>query len=407
MTPATRRVARPGWRRWAALSRVGLVTLYTRGSLLLVLAATNALVLAAAAVQLDGGGARLAGLLAGGAAVTLAGLWALSVLIDHVLGTRRLPVPAIAAVLVSAAAIIVFAFTGLDGATRSGAITAAVVALSLALGVLPKNRIAYALLLGAGVVAALRHPTAGAIASGMFVAAAFVATSRLSMWILGIVRDLDDARRAQSELAVMEERLRFSRDVHDVLGRRLSTIAVKSELAATLAQRGDDRAPDQMLEVREVAHQALREARELARGYRATHFGQELEGARSLLRSAGIEVQLRVDDLPHAWQEPAAWVVRESVTNVLRHSRATVVDIAWSAGRLEIVNDGLLDDPGAAGDPAESAGTGVGLRGLRERLEPLGAMLDAGAQPSGRWSVAATFPGTGPLSARTNRDPFE
>ena len=69
-----------------------------------------------------------------------------------------------------------------------------------------------------------------------------------------------------------EERLRFSRDVHDVLGRRLSTIAVQAELAATLAARGDERAAERMLEVRAVAHDALREARELARGYRATDF---------------------------------------------------------------------------------------------------------------------------------------
>lgn len=394
MSPATRRVGRLGWRRWSDLSRVEVVTLYTRGSLLFVLAVTNAVVLAAGAVQLERGAHPLA-LLGGGAVVTAVGLWALSALIDHYPAVRPLPTAPVAALLTVTAAYAVLALTTFPSVAQTGAITAVVVAVALSLGVLPSNRITYAILVGAGVLAALRHPTLESIGGGIFVAGAFVATSRLSMWILGIVRDLDDARQAQSELAVVEERLRFSRDVHDVLGRRLSTIAVQAELAATLAGRGDDRAPERMLEVREVAHQALREARELARGYRATHVGQELEGARSLLRSAGIAVHLDVEDIPHAWQEAAAWVVRESVTNVLRHSRATTVEITWTDGRLEIVNDGA-----GTAEP----GNGAGLEGLRERLLPLGASLVAGSAPDDRWSVVAAFPGQGPLSARSGRE---
>jgi two-component system sensor histidine kinase DesK len=145
-----------------------------------------------------------------------------------------------------------------------------------------------------------------------------------------------------------------------------------------------------MLEVRGVAHDALREARELARGYRATDFLKELEGARSLLRSAGIEVRLEVDAMPRAWHEAAGWVVLESVTNVLRHSDARSVDIAYADGRLTIDNDGA--HPGGASD-------GSGLRGLRERLAPLGATLVAQAQEGERWRVAAQLPGSGPLSA--------
>ena len=130
-------------------------------------------------------------------------------------------------------------------------------------------------------------------------------------------------RDTEAALAVAEERLRFSRDVHDVLGRHLSTIAVRAELAAALARRGDPTAPDMMLEVRATAHDALREARELARGYRVSNFDQELDGASSLLAAAGIDTEVDVDDLPMRWHEPAAWVVREAVTNVLRHSAAT------------------------------------------------------------------------------------
>lgn len=198
-------------------------------------------------------------------------------------------------------------------------------------------------------------------------------------------------RRHHARLAVAEERLRFSQDVHDVLGRRLSSIAVLSELAAISASRGDDRAAAQMLEVRGLAHEALREARELAHGYRPVDLAHELDGARLLLRSAGIEVDLDVAVVPLGWHEAAGWVVRESVTNVLRHSTAGGVCIGFAEGVLTVVNDGAR----SRADGAAGPGDGAGLRGLRERLEPLGASLVAVGDDE-RWSVVARLPGTGP-----------
>ena len=144
-----------------------------------------------------------------------------------------------------------------------------------------------------------------------------------SLWLLELVYELERSRDTQAALAVAEERLRFSRDVHDVMGRQLSTIAVQAELAATLAERGDPRAPRHILEVRETAHEALREARELARGYRPLDLLAETNGAVSLLESAGITATADLAGLPQAWHEPVARVVREAMTNVLRHSSAT------------------------------------------------------------------------------------
>lgn len=207
----------------------------------------------------------------------------------------------------------------------------------------------------------------------------FVFTLRSSLWLLAVVRELDQARQAQGRLAIAEERLRFSRDVHDVLGRHLSTIAVQAELASRLAERGDERAAATMLEVRAAAHEALREARALARGYRPVDLTTELEGARSLVRSAGIAWHEDLDDLPPRWREPVGWVVREAVTNVLRHSTATQVAVRWerdagsggggagAAGSLVVRNDGAR--------PADPAHAGTGLVGLGERLAPVGATL--------------------------------
>ena len=223
-------------------------------------------------------------------------------------------------------------------------------------------------------------------AYGLIAGAVIVFTVRTSLWLIGVVRDLERGRGAQAALAVAEERLRFSRDLHDVMGRRLSAIAVKSELAASLADRSDPGAAAQMLEVRGVAHEAMREARELARGYRTTDLAQELEGSRSLLESAGISVELAVDDVPAGWHEAAAWVVREAVTNVLRHSAATAVAIRYAGSELAVVNDGVTG--------RESSG-GSGLAGLRERLAPLGAGLTVTGSESS-FAVVATLPGRGP-----------
>jgi len=213
--------------------------------------------------------------------------------------------------------------------------------------------------------------------------------------LLAVVRELDEARSTRASLAVAEERLRFSRDVHDVLGRQLSVIGVQAELAATLAERGDPGAAARMLEVRAAAHEALREARELARGYRATDWTQELEGARSLLRSAGAEVEVAVDALPPAWHEPAAWVVREAVTNILRHSAATRVEVHYADGELRVANDRPVP-----ADPSRTP-AGSGLRSLADRLAPLGAALRT-QHTADLFTVVAALPGAAPTAAAAN-----
>jgi two-component system sensor histidine kinase DesK len=187
-----------------------------------------------------------------------------------------------------------------------------------------------------------------------------------------VVSELERSKQTQAALAVAEERLRFSHDVHDVLGRQLSTIAVQAELAAALAERGDPRVPQYILKVRETAHEALREARELARGYRPLDLYAEVAGAVSLLKSAGITATAELTDLPPAWHEPVARVIREAVTNVLRHSTATRVDIRYDGTAVVITNDGATTTT----RPRLSGGTGgSGLVGLAEQLAPSGAKI--------------------------------
>ena len=220
-----------------------------------------------------------------------------------------------------------------------------------------------------------------------------VVAGRMTCWMLLLVWQLDAARTAQAQLAVAEERLRFSRDLHDVVGRTLSVVAVKSELAAELARRGLDGAAEQMLEVRQIAQDSLREVRTLAVGYRTADLDAELAGARSLLRSAGIDARTTMlAELPGpAEREALAWVVRETTTNVVRHSDARRCTLDLMQGDddttvvLVVTNDGIAPD-------ASAPVSGTGLTGLRERLSAVGGRLDVRVE-GGTFVVSATVPG--------------
>ena len=211
-------------------------------------------------------------------------------------------------------------------------------------------------------------------------------TVQSTLWLFDVVSELERSKQTQAALAVAEERLRFSHDVHDVLGRQLSTIAVQAELAAALAERGDPRVPQYILEVRETAHEALREARELARGYRPLDLYAEVDGAVSLLKSAGITATAELTDLPPAWHEPVARVIREAVTNVLRHSAATRCVVRLRSGPSSLCLD-VSDD--GSGDSVWLPG--VGLRSLMVRAEELGGRAVAGPTPAGG-RVSAELP---------------
>ncbi|MFI0913570.1 sensor histidine kinase [Streptomyces abikoensis] len=204
--------------------------------------------------------------------------------------------------------------------------------------------------------------------------------ARVSGWMLSIIWEVDAAREVQARLAVAEERLRFSRDMHDVLGRNLAAIALKSELAVQLARRGSDAAVDQMAEAQRIAQESQRELREVVRGYREADLHTELAGARGILTAAGIECRIdarAADDLSPAVQSTLAWVVREATTNVLRHSDAgrCALRLRSAEGRavLTVENDGVR--VGSGGGSGSGNGSGSGLAGLRERLAALGGTL--------------------------------
>jgi two-component system sensor histidine kinase DesK len=172
-------------------------------------------------------------------------------------------------------------------------------------------------------------------------------------------------------LAKVAERERIARDLHDVLGHTLSVIILKSELAGKLIERDPARAQAEIADVEQTSRQALAEVRSTIRGYRAHSLGDELRQAKAMLETAGVAVRSEAADVPlsPAQESVVAMVVREAVTNIVRHARARNCQL-----RLAPVDGSclleVLDD-GQGGHQVE----GNGLRGMRERIEALGGTL--------------------------------
>ncbi len=224
----------------------------------------------------------------------------------------------------------------------------------------------------------------------------------LSFWMLTTRRlvvtnaRLEAAREDVARLAVSEERLRFARDLHDLLGHSLSAIALKTELARRLAIADPVRAEREIGDVEAMVREALREVREAVAGYRQPRLADELSSAREVLSAAGIAYLLEgsPDRLPPAVESTVAWIVREGVTNIVRHSRAKHCTIRLTTEENSLVVE-VLDD-GRGGVPSSEdrrpGRTGSGLRGLAERVDLLGGSLSAGPGPSGGFSLRATLP---------------
>ncbi|SDS10536.1 two-component system, NarL family, sensor histidine kinase DesK [Friedmanniella luteola] len=215
-----------------------------------------------------------------------------------------------------------------------------------------------------------------------------------SGWMVRVVRELVEARHRAAQLAVAEERLRISRDLHDLFGRTLAAVAVKSALAGELLRRDrPEQAADEIAAVRALAEQAGGEVRQVVRGVRRVDLAEELAGARALLDSAGIRCVVHAAGAERLAPDAAAalaWTLREAVTNVIRHSRAGECVITLAAEdpvRLVVTNDGA---PVSAA-PSGPGGRGTGLAGMAERLAAVDGEL-VRHHAGGRFTVEARLP---------------
>ena len=300
-------------------------------------------------------------------------------------------------------------------------------------GLLPERRWRWLFLVAAALppvylfvcwAAGVMDPTAMDVAMTVQYAGIVLLAIPSSLWVWGVMLQLEAAQRRAAELAIANERLRFAADLHDVQGHHLQVISLTTDLAARLLGKQQyDAAREQVLAAHAGAQEALRDTRSLVQGYRSTTLVDELENASSVLGAAGIHTDVDLPPMLRTWagrsrpfpdstgDGPAdaltsnvlGLVVREATTNILRHSHASSARIrlrltspdsatrdsatpestgrvgrrrgrgSRGASHLELVvrNDGASPAP----EPTYDAYTGHGLEGLRERLSALGGTI--------------------------------
>ncbi|MGW5742915.1 sensor histidine kinase [Amycolatopsis sp. NPDC003861] len=232
------------------------------------------------------------------------------------------------------------------------------------------------------------------LAQGRFVAdygdLITVLSITVAMFFMGnlvrAVRRLERANEEIATLAVANERQRLARDLHDLLGHSLTTITVKAGLARRVLESAGDipRAVEEIREVESLTRSALSDVRATVSANREVSLSAELVGARAALRAAEIDADLphAVDNVRPEFQPTFGYVLREAVTNVLRHSGAKRVRVRLGDTWLEIEDDGT----------ATHVVAGNGLRGLTERLAAAGGTLRTSGRPGGGLLVRAEIP---------------
>ena len=220
--------------------------------------------------------------------------------------------------------------------------------------------------------------------------------------LVWLARELEGLRQQLARLAGVRERLRVARDVHDLLGLGLSAVALKADLVSALIGRDDRQAAAELDEMGRICAVARADICQVTGQGPVLSLSCELRAARKLLASFGIEVQAGdiTRPLPVAADEVLAPVLREAVTNMLRHAsaRSCQVELAIGDGavRLDVINDGVADLP------AERPGfesDSHGLANLRARVQDVGGRLAYGRAGS-QFSLTAELPLTSASSAR-------
>jgi two-component system, NarL family, sensor histidine kinase DesK len=216
--------------------------------------------------------------------------------------------------------------------------------------------------------------------------------------LAGTARELEAVRGELAQLAAVRERLRMARDVHDLLGLGLSAIALKADLVGRLIGRDDVRAAAEIRELSRTCAAARADIRLVTGDGQRLSLAPELAAAGQILASATVQVHasMPAGPLSAAADDVLAVVLREAVTNILRHSAATSCTIEVSAGggtvRLAVSNDGVTGQPGPLdGDGRPGAGGGSGLANLTTRVQTAGGQLST-RRAGGSFELTAEIP---------------
>lgn len=177
------------------------------------------------------------------------------------------------------------------------------------------------------------------------------AAGKITLWSVQVVNELDRSRDLESQVRVNQERLRFAQELHDSLGQHLAAMSLKTQLALSLYKRGDGQVEEELRDLEGLIRLTRKDLNQVVSGYREVSVEDEIVSAGKVLRAAGVEVRVSGDatQVPPHVQETVAWFIRESATNVLKHSRATWTEISVGAAQVRVVNDGAPENIGKLG----------------------------------------------------------
>ncbi|HXD27894.1 MAG TPA: histidine kinase [Arthrobacter sp.] len=219
----------------------------------------------------------------------------------------------------------------------------------------------------------------------VFIAAIQVGIFVLNMVTFALIEAGNRSERMQADLAVVSERERLARDVHDILGHTLTVVAVKAELAERLIEGDPERSRAEIAEIRSLVRGALADVRATVGGLRGNDLCTQLEALEVTLGGAGISVEVEGEpatQVPARLRDPLGWLVREAGTNVLRHARASRCLIRFTPGSLVIEDDGI---------GLGSSRPGNGMLGMDERMAEAGAQFACGTAALGGTRVEACW----------------
>lgn len=291
-------------------------------------------------------------------------------LLTSIGGTPALLVAAVVVVTALGAGLVVLLGVG------SAPVLAAAICLMLVL--LPRKAgivLASASLLTLGLIGFTRGTPDETVSTLVVLVSVAVATV-LVLQLVEVHEQLVEAKDAISDLAVLRERERLSRDLHDVLGGSATTIALKARLGAEFVSRTDlERARSELVDIGRLASTISRDVREAVRDLRQTTLEAELAAADTATSAAGIRLDVRRIGTPNPEFEPIlAMIVRESVTNTVRHSGASLVSVTVETDGVTIADDGH----------SVPFSKGEGIRGMQDRLSACGGTLTVdGVQHNG------------------------
>jgi signal transduction histidine kinase len=215
------------------------------------------------------------------------------------------------------------------------------------------------------------------------------------------VRELDDEREAHAELSVRYERARIASELHDIVGHAISVMVVQAAAGQRLAARDPALAGATFATIAGAARQAEADIGRLVAllgDQDAIGRAPDLSVVEELVACAtgtGLDVTLSLEGdregLPAETSELAYRVVQEGITNALRYAAGAAIAVTVRGGRDALCVE-IINSAAARETPLADAGTGTGLRGLRERAGAQGGRVDAGTTPDGGWQLRALLP---------------